>query len=327
MHAPSGYVDLQVNGYADVDFNADELDAEAVAGACRRLRNDGVAGILATVITADIDAMVRRLANIVRVRDEDQSVADTIWGIHVEGPFLNEETGYIGAHPASCARPAEPDTMRRLLDAASGLTRIVTLAPERDADARVTKLLVRSGVRVSAGHCNSSLQQLQASIDAGLSLFTHLGNACPLMLPRHDNIIERVLSLSEQLYIGFIADGIHVPLVALGNYLKCCGVNRAFVVTDAICGAGMGPGEYRIAGQRVVVDENLATWNADRSHLVGSAGTMSRSHELLRSELDLRDEHLCQLMVDNPRKILGMQTFDKTGRQGDKETRRDAKTW
>ena len=64
MHAPSGYVDLQVNGYADVDFNADELDAEEVAAVCRRLREDGVAGILATVITADIDAMCRRLANI-----------------------------------------------------------------------------------------------------------------------------------------------------------------------------------------------------------------------------------------------------------------------
>jgi N-acetylglucosamine-6-phosphate deacetylase len=167
---------------------------------------------------------------------------------------------------------------------------------------------------------------LRASIDAGLSLFTHLGNACPLMLPRHDNIIERVLSLSERLYIGFIADGIHVPFVALGNYLKCCGVERAFVVTDAICGAGMGPGQYQIGGQRVVIDENLATWSADRSHLVGSAGTMRRSCELLRRDLGLGGEQLRQLMVDNPLRILGIQTFDKTRRQGEKETRSDAKT-
>jgi N-acetylglucosamine-6-phosphate deacetylase len=326
MHALSGFVDLQVNGYADVDFNADELDAEQVAGACRRLRDDGVSGVLATVITADVDAMCRRLANIVRVRDEDQSIAETIWGIHIEGPFLNQEAGYIGAHPVDSARPADADTMNRLLNAAAGLTRLVTLAPERDADACVTKLLVDQGIRTAAGHCNSSLDQLRASIDAGLSLFTHLGNACPLMLPRHDNIIERVLSLSERLYIGFIADGIHVPFVALGNYLKCCGVERAFVVTDAICGAGMGPGQYQIGGQRVVIDENLATWSADRSHLVGSAGTMRRSCELLRRDLGLGGEQLRQLMVDNPLRILGIQTFDKTDRQGDKEKRRDAKT-
>src|SRR4051795_8657360 len=66
MNAPSGYVDLQVNGYADVDFNADELSSERVSAVCKRLRDEGVAGILATIITADLDAMCRRLANICR---------------------------------------------------------------------------------------------------------------------------------------------------------------------------------------------------------------------------------------------------------------------
>jgi N-acetylglucosamine-6-phosphate deacetylase len=323
MHAPNGYVDLQVNGYADVDFNADQLDAQRVSAVCERLRKDGVAGILATVITADVDAMCRRLGNIARVRDQERSIADTIWGIHIEGPFLNEEAGYIGAHPANAARPADADTMKRLLDAAGGLTRIVTLAPERDADAGVTKLLVEQGVRVSAGHCNPNLNQLRASIDAGLSLFTHLGNACPMMLPRHDNIINRALALADRLHIGFIADGIHVPWVALGNYLKCCGLDRAFVVTDAICGAGLGPGEYQIGDQRVIIDENLATWSADRSHLVGSAGTMPRSRDLLRSELGLSEDQLRKLVIENPQKILGMASGE-TRRQGDKETRRVA---
>ncbi len=304
MHAVSGYVDLQVNGYADIDFNADELEAERVVAVCRRLRDDGVAGILATVITADIDAMCRRLANICRVRDAEPSVADMIWGIHIEGPFLNEAAGYIGAHPAASARPADLDAMKRLLDAAGGLTRIVTLAPERDEGNRVTRYLVEQGVRVSAGHCNPTLDDLRASIDAGLSLFTHLGNGCSAMLPRHDNIIQRVLSLADRLYIGFIADGVHVPYVALGNYLKCCG-ERAFVVTDAIRGAGLGPGEYSIGEQRVVVDENLATWSADRSHLVGSAGTMPRSAENLRNALGLDERRIQQLMVETPQMIAG----------------------
>src|SRR5262245_27860882 len=99
MHSPSGYVDLQVNGYADVDFNADELSIERVAAVCQRLTQEGVAGIAATVITADIDSMRRRLQNIVRVSAADKSIAQMIWGIHIEGPFLNPEPGYIGAHP------------------------------------------------------------------------------------------------------------------------------------------------------------------------------------------------------------------------------------
>lgn len=303
MTTARGYVDLQVNGYADVDFNADVLDAERVAAVCRRLRNEGVAGILATVITADLDAMCRRLANIVRACQSDASTAEIIWGIHIEGPFLNEEPGYIGAHPKQCAREADIDSIQRLLDAAGGMTKIVTLAPERDPKSRVTTYLAKQGVRVAGGHCNPSNEELRASIDAGLSLFTHLGNGCPGLLPRHDNIIQRVLSESDRLHIGFIADGVHVPFFALANYLDCCGIDRAFVVTDAICGAGLGPGEYTIGDQRVVIDENLATWAADRSHLVGSAGTMQRSDKNLLS-LGLSEQDVETLLSVNPRHIL-----------------------
>lgn len=304
MNAPAGYVDLQVNGYADVDFNADVLAEDRVAAVCRRLREEGVAGILATVITADLDAMRRRLANIARAREADAVAADVIWGIHIEGPFLNEEPGYIGAHPKECARPADVESMKRLLDAAGGLTRVVTLAPERDAGQMVTRFLAKLGICVSGGHCNPSINELRAAIDAGMRMFTHLGNGCPGQLLRHDNIIQRVLSQAEHLHIGFIADGVHVPFFALANYLKCCGIERAFVVTDAICGAGLGPGEYSIGDRRVIIDENLATWAADRSHLVGSAGTMPRSAENLRSALGLSDGDIQRLLSDNPRTIL-----------------------
>lgn len=304
MVSSPGYVDLQVNGYADVDFNADRLATPDVARVCARLRDDGVAGILATVVTADLEAMCRRLGNICRVRDEDRSVREMIWGIHIEGPFLNEQPGFIGAHPVAHAHPAEVETMKRLLEAAGGLTRLVTLAPERDAGARVTSLLAGQGIRVAAGHCDSSLDELKRGIDAGLSMFTHLGNACPKLITRHDNIIERVLSLADQLSVGFIADGVHVPMMALGNYLKCCGLDHAFIVTDAVSGAGLGPGEYNLGDRTVIVDENWATWAADKSHLVGSAGTMPRSADNLRTALGFDEARIRQLLVENPRKLV-----------------------
>ena len=304
----NGYVDLQVNGYGGVDFNADELPAEAASAVCERLRDDGVSGILATVVTDEIDVMCRRLANIRRACDADRRVREMIWGIHIEGPFLNDQPGYIGAHPAQAARPADIDTMQRLLDAAGGLTRMVTLAPERDDQAQVTRMLADQGIRISAGHTSATLDDLHRGIDAGLSMFTHLGNACPKLLPRHDNIIEWVLSLADHLYVGFIADGIHVPFPALGNYLKCCGLDHAYIVTDAIAAAGLGPGNYKLGQRPVVVDENLATWAADRSHLIGSAGTMAMSAGNLRTALGYRDEQVDQLMKQTPRTILGSDT-------------------
>ncbi len=222
------YFDLQVNGYVGVDFNGDSLTADDLQRACQQLRRDGVNGILATVITADVEAMCRRLARIAELREQDEVAEQIIRGFHIEGPFLNEQPGYIGAHPAEQAIPADVEIMLRLLDAAKGLTRIVTLAPERDVDLQVTRMLVDSGICVSAGHCDPTLSELQAAVDAGLSMFTHLGNGCPLQLHRHDNIIQRVLSMSQSLWIGFIADGVHVPFPALGNYLRTAAIDRCF---------------------------------------------------------------------------------------------------
>lgn len=304
----NGSVDLQVNGYAGVDFNADVVSPEAFRSACDVLRNDGVSSILATVITDSVAALQKRLGNIVAAREQDSLVAEVILGIHIEGPFLNPQPGFIGAHPAEHASPADLDTMKQLLDCADGLTRIVTLAPECDPNFKVTKWLADQSITVSAGHCDPTLAQLSEAIDSGLSMFTHLGNGCPLNQHRHDNIIQRALSLSDQLHIGFIADGIHVPFFALRNYLRVAGRERAFIVTDAVSAAGMGPGEYELSGQRVIVDDSLATWAEDKSHLVGSAMTMPKVRANLSHQLGLDDTTIDLLTRANPLAAIGPRT-------------------
>src|SRR4051812_8242972 len=132
------YFDLQVNGYGGYDFNTDDLTAEQLHAACEALRADGVAGILATIITEDLGKMGARLRRLVELREWDPLAKEMIPGFHIEGPFISPETGYVGAHPKDAVRPATPGDMERLLDAAGGLTRIVTLAPEHDAGYRTT---------------------------------------------------------------------------------------------------------------------------------------------------------------------------------------------
>ena len=304
----TGYVDLQVNGYAGVDFNADTLTPTRLHDACVRLDADGVAAILATIITDDVDAMCRRLAAIVRLRDEDELVRRMVPGIHIEGPFINEAAGYRGAHPADAIRVADAGVMQRLLDAAGGLTRIVTLAPERDPDARVTRLLTAAGIIVSGGHSDASLDDLRTAIDAGLSMFTHVGNGCPMQMHRHDNIIQRVLSLAPELWLTFIADGAHVPFIALGNYLKTAGYDRCIVVSDAIAPAGLGPGRYTLGRWDVVVDADMVPRAPDRSHFLGSAVTMQQSADNLRRALHVPPAVVRQLTTDNPRRAIGLST-------------------
>ncbi len=304
--AEAGYVDLQVNGYAGVDFNKDALTTSELRHACTRLEADGVAAFLPTIITDDADVMCRRLSALVRGREEDSVASRLIAGIHIEGPFLNEAPGFRGAHPQDAMRDADPEVMSRLLDAAGGLTRIVTLAPERDPGGRVTRKLAASGIIVSGGHSDASMDQLRAAIDAGLSMFTHVGNGCPMQMHRHDNIIQRVLSLAPELWLSFIADGAHVPFVALGNYLKLAGYDRSIVVTDAIAPAGLGPGRYTLGRWDIVIDSDMVPRSPDRSHFLGSAVTMRQSADNLHRALNLPPDAVRQLTSENAARLVGL---------------------
>jgi N-acetylglucosamine-6-phosphate deacetylase len=305
MTTASPSFDLQVNGYAGVDFNKDDLTAEELHKACETLRADGTGGFLATIITEDIDKMALRLANLARHRERDALAVEMIPGFHIEGPFLNETAGYKGAHPADAMRPAEPDDMKRLLDAAGGLTRIVTLAPERDPGLRTTRMLADAGVTVSAGHCDPSLEMLRRAVDEGLSMFTHLGNGCPMQMHRHDNVIQRVLSMADRLWVCFIADGAHVPFFALRNYLKVVGFDRAIVVSDAVAPAGLGPGRYTLGRWDLVIGDDLVARAPDGSHLVGSAVNMRRQAENLAKHVGLDAAQVARLTSENPRRAVG----------------------
>lgn len=305
MTVASAFFDLQVNGYGGVDFNQDRLEADDLHRACERLEADGVAGFLATIITDDLAAMSRRLSRLAELRSADPLAERLIAGIHIEGPFLSAKDGYRGAHPLDAIRPADLPSMSRLLDAAQGLTRVVTLAPECDAGLAVTRLLVSRGIVVSAGHTDASLDQLRRAIDAGLSMFTHVGNGCPMLMDRHDNIIQRALSLADQLWLCFIADGAHVPLVALRNYLKLAREDRTIVVTDAIAPAGLGPGRYRFGRWDLVIGDDMVARAPDRSHLVGSGITMKQNAENLRRSVALSETVVRKLTLENPRVAVG----------------------
>jgi N-acetylglucosamine-6-phosphate deacetylase len=300
------YFDLQVNGYGGVDFNQDALTAEQLHHACAKLEADGVGGILATIITEKLDLMIGRIRRLVELREKDELARRIIAGIHVEGPFLSTVPGYPGAHPLDAIVPANVEDAKRLRDACGGLLRVFTLAPECDADMKVTGLLVGEGVVVSAGHTDASLDHLRAGIDAGLSMVTHVGNGCPSVgMHRHDNIMQRALHLREKLWLCFIADMVHVPPVALKNYLDLIGSDgRAIVVTDAIAPAGLGPGRYKLARWDLLIGPDMVARSPDGSHFVGAAITMRQSHANLSDRLGLDEAQCRRLLVENPRRAL-----------------------
>ena len=298
--------DLQVNGYAGADFCSSNLTAEQFHAACQALADDGVDGILATLITDDVESLAAKLANMVRLREQDELIRKVIAGFHVEGPFLNASTGFIGAHEPQHVREANLEDAKRLLEAGTGLVKLFTLAPEQDEEAVVTKYLVEQGVTVSAGHCDPSIDQLKTAVDSGLSMVTHFGNGCPVELPRHDNVLQRFLSLRDQLWFCFIPDGAHVEFFALKNYLDLVGIDRSIMTSDAISAARLGPGLHEISGITVEVDDEGVARRPGSPNLAGSTITMPGIRRNLSENLALSEEEVTALIDLNPRKALSL---------------------
>jgi N-acetylglucosamine-6-phosphate deacetylase len=299
--------DLQINGWNGVDFNRDDLSGEQLHRLCKELATRGVTQFLATLITDDLAKLLQRLERLAVLIEADPLARQLVAGIHLEGPFLNPDPGFIGAHRADAVLPASPAVAAQLFDAAAGMLSLVTLAPETDHELQTIRWFTERGVRIAAGHCNPSQQTLQAAIDAGLTLFTHLGNACPTTLPRHDNIIQRALSLSDRLFVTFIADSHHIPLFALANYLRLVGPERAILVSDVTAAGGIGPGSFTLNGREVRIDEQgIARLGDQTGLLAGSTCLLDSALKLLHSELQLSPELLHRLTWTNPRKALGL---------------------
>lgn len=301
------YMDLQVNGYAGVDFNADDLTLDQLLHAAQAMRRRGISHFLATVITDRLDRMGSRLQRLVSLRRQEALLGEMIVGLHLEGPFISPDAGFVGAHPPGAVQPAEPDKMSRLLEAGDGLVRLVTLAPEQDLGLKVTKMLADRKIVVAAGHCDPSRELLEAAIDAGLSMFTHLGNGCPLELARHDNIIQRVLSLSDRLWCSVIADGVHVPWWVLKNYLKTVGPARTIIVSDCMAACQAGVGTYRLGRAQIVVGADGVSRSADGGYLAGSTMDLADSAAHLRSVLGWGEDEIALATRINPRKALALE--------------------
>lgn len=298
------YVDLQVNGYVGVDFNAPTTTQPELLKAACAMRASGVAAALPTVITASLEVMCQCIGNLRSAIESQPEVGDVFRGIHIEGPFLSPEPGYIGAHPVQHALRSDPAALKRLLDAAGPWARLLTLAPEVDSDGSLTSMCVEREVIVAAGHTNASLIQLEGCIEAGLKLFTHLGNGCPRLMNRHDNIIYRALRFRHQLTYSLIADGFHVPQVLFENLLDWVPIENLLVVSDAISAAGLGPGRYQLGGRTVTVGADKAARDPSGEHFIGAASSMRDADHWLTHTLQLDASKRHNLLYANPARLL-----------------------
>ena len=234
----SGLFDLQVNGFAGVDFNRPGVSADELDRAAEAMRRTGVTRFLPTLITASLEAFSSCARTLARWKHPGAV------GIHAEGPYISP-TEARGAHPPVYIIPASVEDFRRRQEAAEGRIVLVTVAPEVLGGLELIEHLVDAGVRVAIGHSNADPAQVRDAVRAGATLSTHLGNGCAPGLPRHPNLIWEQLA-ADELTACFIADGHHLPAATLKSMVRAKTPARTALVTDATAGAGAPPGRYGI---------------------------------------------------------------------------------
>lgn len=273
MWLAPGWIDLQVNGFAGVDYNDPHASPEEITRSLQVLFSTGVTRFYPTVITGPPESMEAALRNLARAR-ESLEYGEAMDGFHVEGPFISAEDGPRGAHPRQWARPPDFDEYRRWQDAAQGRVRIVTLSPEWPGAVRFIENVAREGTVVSIGHTQASSAQIADAVTAGATLSTHLGNGAHGVMRRHPNYIWDQLA-EDRLMAGFIVDGIHLDSSFLKVAVRAKGVERAVLVTDASTPAGAAAGRYRIGEQEIDLLPGGKVVLAGTDRLAGSALRMN----------------------------------------------------
>jgi len=270
----SGFVDLQVNGFAGADFNSPSTPHQDIHQSIALLFSTGVTRFFPTVITGEPGAMLASLRNLAAARE---ALADglAMEAFHIEGPHISPEDGPRGAHPKEWVRAPDFAEFLRWQEAGQGHVRLITLAPEWPGAIRYIEQITELGVVAAIGHTRASPQQIRDAVAAGATLSTHLGNGAG-SATRTDDFIKYQLS-EPRLAASFIVDYHHLPDEFLRLALKTKGVDRSILVTDAVAPALCPPGPYMLGGVAVELREDDRVTLRGGERLAGSSLRMDRA--------------------------------------------------
>ncbi|MFE2110355.1 N-acetylglucosamine-6-phosphate deacetylase [Kitasatospora sp. NPDC059463] len=243
-----GFVDLHVHGGGGASYSSG-IAEEALQVARTHLEH-GTTTTVASTVTGEIDDLARQAA-VLSELVEDGVLA----GIHFEGPFISHNR--CGAHRPDLLRDPDPALVRKLVDAARGQARMVTLAPELPGGLDSVRMLADLGVIAAVGHTDSDYAKTLEAIEAGATVATHLFNAMPGIAHRAPGPIVALLE-DERVTVELINDGVHLHPSVLDLAYGTAGASRVALITDAMGAAGMGDGLYPLGPLQVEVKDGVA---------------------------------------------------------------------
>jgi len=303
VYLAPGLIDLQINGFAGVDFSDQELSTEDMQKATRALWKAGITSYLPTVITADGKSLLKSFDLLSRATS-DPEISASIPGYHLEGPYISPVKGFRGAHLEKFIRPPDWKEFTGLQKASQNRIRLITVAPDMEEAIPFIRNCTGSGVLVSLGHHNGTSDQIKKAADAGASLSTHLGNGCANMINRHNNPLWPQLA-EDRLSVTLIADGFHLNQDELKTFYGMKGIERTILVSDALDLAGLPPGEYTRGERQVVLTQDVVKFPAENV-LAGAASPISTCVMNMMKFTGCSLAEAIRMASTNPAKFLGL---------------------
>jgi N-acetylglucosamine-6-phosphate deacetylase len=242
-----GFIDMHVHGGGGASFTEGGADQARRAAAFHRAH--GSTTIIASLVTAPLDALERRLRMLAGLADEG-----VIDGIHLEGPFLS--VSRCGAQDPRYLIAPDVAAFAKLHAAAGGWLRMITIAPELPGATRLIRAAVAAGVIAAAGHTDASAEVTSAAVDAGVSHATHLFNGMRPLGHRDPGPVGALLD--RQVTCEVIADGSHLHDTVIRLAARAAGRDNLVLITDAMAAAGMPDGAYRLGSRDVTVTGGVA---------------------------------------------------------------------
>jgi N-acetylglucosamine-6-phosphate deacetylase len=289
-----GLIDLHAHGGGGHSFDdsADEI-REALAFH----RAHGTTRSVVSLVAGPLERLGASLERIRRVADRDPLVL----GAHLEGPFLS--TDNRGAHdPHSLAAPT-PESVAALLEAGTGILRVVTVAPELPGALEAVERFGAAGVTVAVGHTLATAEETALAFDRGATLLTHAFNAMPGIHHRAPGPVVAAVE-DRRVTLELILDGVHVhPSVAA--LLMRQAPDRVALITDAMAAAGSPDGDYLLGSLDVRVDAGVARLRGSDT-LAGSTLTQDAALRLAIGRTGISPRDAVTALTLTPARALGL---------------------
>ncbi len=304
-----GFVDIQVNGYSGFDYSNPSLNSDHIKSIIRALAAKGTFYHCPTIITSPPSTIVNNCATIARAATNDRLIGKALCGIHIEGPYISSEDGPRGAHDPHFIRNPEYDEFSAWQDAARGMIKIVTLAPELPGALSFIERITQDGVIASIGHSAASPEVIRDAVKAGARLSTHLGNGSHSMVPRLKNYLWEQLA-DDELSASIIADGFHLPDAVLKVIARAKGLSRLILISDVAHLAGSPTGIAHWGSMEVEVHPDGHLGLAGTQFLAGAGHLLDRDLAQFIRATSVSVSQAVSLCTDNPRNLLGLRAVD-----------------